>query len=100
MEVTLNEVEVTKLNLQPGETLVVSIKSDWVGQTELNSIKEGFNKRFPNNSVLVLGFGMDDSVKFTSIAALETKTQSSVGCGTQSYCSDCSCGKKEMANGN
>ena len=92
MEFTLKEIEVTKLSLQPGDILSVTIKSDEIDESQINGIKEGLSKYFPKNQVVIFGLGPDDEVRFTTL-----NQPSSFGCGTQSYCSDCTCGKKEQA---
>lgn len=94
MEITIKEVEVAKLNLLPGDVLFVTIKSDEIEKTMLDELGKNFSKVFPNNQVSLLGMSSDDEVKFSVITALQES-----GCGTQSYCTDCSCGKKEQAEG-
>jgi hypothetical protein len=54
MEITFKEVEVTKLNLQPGDVLMVTLKTpNPLGRNE--SVKyfgEAVKERFPDNEVL------------------------------------------------
>jgi hypothetical protein len=102
-EITLNEIDVRKLNLQPGETLVVTIKSDEITDESLYALRRGLMGYFPNNKVLVLGVGSEGSIDLTvakSVAYDESQAQSNCGPGPANYCSDCSCGKKEAYEGN
>jgi hypothetical protein len=84
------EAQVAKLNLQPGEILVVTIKSHDVDTSVLESFKKTIQKFFDKNQVLIFACAPEEEINFSTIA------ESSVGCGTQSYCGDCSCGKKEQ----
>lgn len=71
MEITLKEVEVQKLNLQPDETLLVTIKSDEVDMRTIEEFKRGFSQQFPNNTIAVIGVGLNDEVIYSTIK--ETK---------------------------
>lgn len=91
MELTLKEAEVTKLNLQPGEALVVTIKSDErIGDKNLSALREMFNDVFPNNKTIVLAMGPNNKIDFSVIKDSEDNS-----CSTGNYCDDCNCGKKE-----
>lgn len=91
-EITFKEVEATKLNLQLGDVLTVTVKDEDIGQEGLWSLQKKLASIFPNNEVLIFGMGSNSELKFTVTSKLEA-----VSCGTQSYCSDCNCGKKEQA---
>jgi hypothetical protein len=93
MEITFKEVEVTKLNLQPGEILVATIKSDDVDMASLTTLRGQIQMAFPNNKVFLFGISLDDEVRFSIMK------DSTPSCGTQSYCADCNCGKKEQMEG-
>lgn len=102
-EISLNEIDVQKLSLQPGEVLIVTIKSDELTEDSMYELRRGLMGYFPNNKVLVMGVGSEGSVNLTvarAVAYDDPKPQ--VGCGTTpaSYCNDCSCGKKEAYEGN
>ena len=84
--VKLNEVEAVKLNLQPGDTLMVTVKHDEVSQESLNQLRKQIASVFPNNKVFVFNVGTDGDIKFAVVN--EPKV---------SYYSDCNCGKKEAA---
>lgn len=92
MLLQLNQVEVTKLNLQSGEVLVVTIKHDDVSSDNIKILKEMFNDVFPNNQTLILAVGKDDDIKLTSVKSIDTVRSS---CETGNFCNDCNCGKKE-----
>lgn len=92
MELKLNEVEVQKLNLQPGEVLVVKIKSDDLTQDAMYQLRKGMTAYFPNNKVVVLGIGEEGSIDLTVAKPAEYPEVN--------YCSDCSCGKKAAYEGN
>lgn len=64
MELKLNEVDVAKLNLQPGEVLVVSVKNDDVSGEDLRPLHEIFTTVFPNNKIILLCVGTNGDVKF------------------------------------
>jgi hypothetical protein len=97
MELKLNEVEVTKLNLQPGETLVVTLRSDEIGEYDMDSLGAAFRKAFPNNRVAVLNVGTNGDVKFQSIK--EEVKDLSCSNSPVGYCGDCNCGKREQIEG-
>lgn len=86
MEIILKEVEVTKLNLQPGDVLTVTVKTDSYGEDNLSSFKDGLKKFFPNNPIAIIALSSNDEVLFS----VTSQPQSN-------YCTDCNCGKKEQA---
>ena len=92
MELKLTEIEVQKLNLRPGETLVVTLHSDEIGPEDMESLGAGFRHYFPNNKVAVLNVGSGNQIKMTVVADLPAE---SCGATPSSFCGDCSCGKKE-----
>jgi len=83
-EIALVEVVATKINLAPGDTLMVTLKHDDVEFEELQYLKKGFEREFPNNKIFLFNVGIDGDLKFTVASKEEV-----------SYCSDCSCGKKK-----
>jgi hypothetical protein len=93
-EIEIKEIEVAKLNLQPGDVLAVTVKSDHISSYPLEILRENLKHIFPNNVVTVFGVKLDDEIKFSIV----NETQN-LGCGVQSYCADCSCGKKEQVEG-
>ena len=89
MEISIKEMEVAKLNLKPGDVLAVTVKSNRLTSESLNFLKDQLNELFNGNQIFLIGMNLDEEVKF-SIMDEQPK-----GCGVQSYCDDCSCGKKE-----
>jgi hypothetical protein len=84
--VHIKEIEVQKLSLQPGDTLIVTLKHDSISREDLISLRANFVHMFPDNKVALFNVGVTGDLVF-SVAS-----QSEV-----SYCSDCSCGKKAAA---
>lgn len=89
LEIILREMEVTKLDLQPGQTLMVTIKHEDLDQFSLQHLRLGLKRAFPNNQVMVFGMGLEGDVKF---AVVNEPIASEPNLG---YCGDCGCGKKE-----
>lgn len=94
MELSLKEVEVQKLNLRPGDSLVVTVRSENVDEFDVQMLAEGFRKRFPGNQIIVLTVGTQDSIGLSVVKA------PLIGCASPtSYCNDCNCGKREQIEG-
>jgi hypothetical protein len=91
MEININEVQVQKLNLQPGETLVVTVKSDDINEDLIDGLKRGFGNAFPSNRVIVMGMSTADEVKFSAIKEINEISS----CVNSNFCADCNCGKKQ-----
>lgn len=89
------EAEVVKLNLKPTDTLVVKLKGDEFTPEVMQSLQDHFSLAFKNNPVKVLLFNLPDNHDMKFEVVSEEKS-----CNTGSYCSDCSCGKKEAAEAN
>ena len=92
MELQLNQIDVTKINLQPGEILVVTIKNDDVDSNAIKALKELFNDILPSNQTVILAVGKNDDIEFTSVKSIDMIKSS---CDTGNFCQDCNCGKKE-----
>lgn len=82
----ITEMEIQKVNLLPGDTLMVTIKNDDIHQFALDSLRKQFLSIFPNNRTFIFGMGNDGDVKFAVVSQPEV-----------SYCSNCDCGKKKAA---
>ena len=89
IQITLKEVEVQKLDLQPGQSLMVTVKHEDVDQTSLEQLKNLLSSSFPNNQVMVFGMGSAGEITF-AVVNDPVASQPNVG-----YCGVCSCGKKE-----
>lgn len=92
IELTFKELELTKLNLNKGDTLAVTVKSDNMDGAAIQSLKSGLAQAFPGVKVMIFGIGLKDDIRFAAIS--ENKEISS--CATGNFCVDCKCGKKEQ----
>lgn len=101
MEIKLTQVEVAKINLQPGEILAVTIKHDDISLYELNDLGKEVQKYFPNNKIMMFNVGTEGDMKFEIFASKEdaTKPAASDCAEPTSYCNDCHCGKREQIEG-
>ncbi len=90
-EIKINEVDVQRLNLQPGEVLIVKVKSDDINEASLNALSQGFKSILTNNKVVVMAVGSEGSIDLT--VAKETEYPA------VNFCTDCACGKKDAYEG-
>lgn len=99
-EIRLNEVDVQKINPQPGEIIIVTIKSDDVDVSSMQALRQSMRAVFPNNQVMLMSVGSEGDIKF--VVVKDAGVSDTVGCGATpaSFCSDCSCGKKEAYENN
>jgi hypothetical protein len=90
MEITIKEVEVHKLQVEPGDVVVVNVKSDDLNEFVMSHLKEQFEILLQpyGAKVAILGMGEKDDLKIDVIS--ENRDNKNI-----SYCSDCNCGKKE-----
>lgn len=95
MEIKINEVEAQKINLAPGDVLVVKIKSDELTQASMNGLSEGLKSIFNKNKVVVLATESSGQIDLTIATQSEYPEQVKEDCSTVNYCNSCSCGKKE-----
>lgn len=91
MELKINEVEVQKLNLQPGDVLVVKVRSDEIEGSDIRQLSVGLKDIFKNNKVVVLAVGESGQIDLTIAKESEYPQVN--------YCTDCSCGKKTAYEG-
>lgn len=98
IELKFKAIEMTVINLKPGDTLAVTIKSDDMDGVTINALKENFQKQFPNNKILLFGLGLNDSLEFTALSEGKLENKENSGCNTANFCVDCNCGKKESSN--
>ena len=87
MELTLKEVEVNKLNLSPGDIVVIKCQGESFTPENIEAFGQSVKNMVPFNRVMILNLNNGDSVNFDIVSPAEAPTQN--------YCSDCSCGKKE-----
>lgn len=95
IEIKFKDVELTKLDVKPGETLAVTIKSDDIDGATINEIKKNLSLAFPGVRVLIFGISLADDVKFTAVTELSENKENN-SCANSQFCVDCSCGKKEQ----
>jgi hypothetical protein len=95
IELSFKAIELTKLNLQPGDTLAITVKSDDMNGDSINALKKGMEQNFPNNKILIFGLGLNDSLQFTALSEGKLEISENKGCNSANYCVDCNCGKKE-----
>lgn len=99
-QLRFNAVDLLQVNLEPGDVLIATIKSDDINMSSMNSIGDYLRKTFPNNKVLVMGVESSGDIKFTVAKdASVSDTKSACGPGPTNYCNDCSCGKKAAYEG-
>lgn len=70
-DIKINEIEARKLNLKPGDVLMLTIKSNEVNEHALEGLKEFFNQLFPNNKVAILGVREGGDAQFSVISQQE-----------------------------
>ena len=105
IKANLLEVEINKINLKPGDVLLAKVKGpDFKDEEVCEALKESLKSVFPNNRIGVL-FLEENQIDFSLISSetaqeLEklSKPQENT-CNTTNYCDNCSCGKKELAEG-
>lgn len=98
------EIEAQKINLQPGETLMVTIKNSYIEPKEIQHMGSEFRKVFPNNKVFLFSVELEGDIKFATVSQPEIKVAPVTNPGyctvtNPGYCTDCSCGKKEAVEG-
>lgn len=86
MQIGFDVVEVQRVGLQPGDVLMITVKSNDLDQETVEDLRLKLQTIFPDNKVFVFAMGINDDVKISVVS--EQKT---------GYCDDCSCGKKEEA---
>lgn len=91
-ELKIVEAEVHRLALKEDEVLIVKVRSDEISEADLHNLGEGFKQILKNKNVVVLGCAKDDQIDLT-VGKISEYPQ------VNNYCSDCSCGKKAVAEG-
>lgn len=106
MEFKINEIEVTKLDLQPGQILAVKVFADDVSQKDIAQLKAQIQAFFPNNRIMLFAMPVDGRIEMDVIDSRPLNTIVAqppvvdLGCAAPtSYCNDCACGKKERIEG-
>ena len=105
LNLDLTVLEVSKIDLKAGETLMVTIKSDEVDQYTAEMIQKSFSRAFPQNKVAVISLGSNDSVEYTKIKD-ESATQPEENapdqpfCDNEKKCEECVCDSGEPSAAN
>lgn len=61
----ITELQVQKLNLQPGDVLMVTVNHPDIDEDSARSLKDKLASLFPNNKVMLFTMGPEGYVKFT-----------------------------------
>ena len=66
--VNIKELDVYRLNLKPGETLFVKVKSDNLSNESLERFGNTLRFMLPNNQVIVMGIGESEEIDLTILS--------------------------------
>ena len=96
-DLKITEVEVTRVNLQPGDLLAVKIYADDIDESHLKALKGQLKTLFPDNKIMLFALPKGSKIEMD---VLDTSMPKATSCAEPtSYCNDCSCGKKERIEG-
>lgn len=85
----IEEVILTKVSLQPGEVLMVTLKSENIDPGYLRNLGEGLRTIFPNNKVGVVNISTGDEFILTAV-----RDEGRVG-NVNECCGSCDCNTEE-----
>lgn len=110
IKLNIEVAEVGKLNLEPGDVLMVKLVGDYFMDADMDSLSNSLKGIFPDNKVMVcivpsgndmkLEIVSPESIADIKIAAKIPSLDTISGRSVINYCDDCSCGKKEAALNN
>ena len=69
----ITEIEIQKINLSPGDTLIVTVKNDDIHPSALVELQKQFKLVFPDNKTFILGMGTDGDVKLAVVNQPESR---------------------------
>lgn len=97
----IKEVEVTKLNLQPGDVLAVKVFADDINAHDLAGLRTQLQTLFKNNKIMLFALPSNGRIEMDVLdTKLPRSTEPASPCAEpMSYCNDCGCGKKERIEG-
>lgn len=97
LEINITNATISKLSLNPGDVLFVTLNSDDVDASFLEAFKKQIQSFFPNNKVGIIALATSDTIKMETYSPKQPEPeQEEVDCSQPaSYCGDCGCGKKE-----
>jgi len=78
-EIKINEVSAQRINLKPGEVLMITIKDDDIDAESMRSLYKQLKNLFPDNKVGVMCVGTNDDIKISIVADKETDYTEDVG---------------------
>lgn len=93
-ETKFTEVELNRIELNPGEVLIATVTSDELDGQSMSSLAEMLRGVFPNNKVIVMGTGSEGKINFT-VAKDALVSDNKENTESDAACSDCSCGKNK-----
>lgn len=85
MEVKFDTVEISKINLKPGDVLSVKLVGDDFDVDTMESLKSHLQSVFTENKIMVFTMPKGSDIVFEAVTNEPTPN----------YCIDCNCGKKE-----
>jgi hypothetical protein len=86
--IKINEIEVTKINLQPGQILMASVYSDDISQADLSTLRIKLQTLFPDNKVILFGLPVDGKIEM-SVIDTGVKENSGNRPGPVAHCNNC-----------
>lgn len=84
-QIKFDAVELTKINLKPGDVLSVKLIGEDFDFDTMQSLRDSLQQVFKDNKIMVFTMPPGSDIVFEAVT-----NEPSVG-----YCSDCDCGKKE-----
>lgn len=66
-DIKIKEIEVTKLNLTPGDVLAVKIYSNDIQEYELDILKSRLTTLFPNNKIMLFSMPTNGKIEMDVI---------------------------------
>ena len=90
----LDILEIHKLNLVPGDILMVTVKRDDLDESDIDMLKTMLKSKFANNDVVIFGMSPGDDVNFNVV-----KREEPVDNGCSGDCGNCACKQEGTENG-
>lgn len=106
-DLKIKEVEVTRVNLQPGDLLAVKIYADDIDSNHLKALKAQLKALFPDNKIMLFALPIGSKIEMDVIDTRPVNplaipagvTPVGLCAEPTAYCNNCSCGKKEAIEG-
>jgi hypothetical protein len=98
--IALIEAQVLRVKPQPGEVLLFKMIGPDFTASVIDSFKKAIQASFPNNKIAILALPPEHDIELTTVQDASYTDPNVGSCAAPtSYCSDCSCGKKERIEG-